>query len=532
MNASRHLLQAAMQCPDAVAIRYGDRTEDYSQFAQRASRLGGALLDLGLRPGDRVAIVQHNGPELLESIYGALLAGLVAVPINSRLHAKEVAYIASHSDSGAMLHTPEFNESLCQVMSSMPHGLRRISTAPSTGELDYEQLVANAQPLAGAAHRAPEDVAWLFYTSGTTGRPKGVIWTHQILEHLVLDYLADIESLRPSDLVLHAAPLSHGSGTVALAAIARAAQNVILDTGSFDPKTVFKLIETHRITNIAFIAPTQIVRMLQEFVPGEFDLSSLKCITYGGAPIYSEHLKRALEAFGPIFVQVFGQGEVPLTISYLHKDDHANFYRDGDGRLTSSGTARTSAEIAIADDDDNLLPVGERGQILVRGALVMPGYWANESATEQTLKNGWLHTGDIGELDEKGYLYVVDRIKDMVVSGGNNVYPREVEEVLTTHPSVAECVVFGIPDEYWGESVHAVVCLKEGTTASADELIQYCVANLASYKKPKTVEFMESLPKNAYGKVSKREVREPYWERYERRVGGGTSGATEIGGNE
>lgn len=522
MNAATLLMQAATRYPEQIALRSGDRAVDYATFAERAARLGKALGNLGLETGDRVAIVQRNGIELLETVYGSLLAGMLVVPINMRLHPREIAYIANDSGCRLIVHTAEFNAGLDAVAADMPGVKARISTAPSHGEHDYETLVSEASPLGRPVDVSPEAVAWLFYTSGTTGRPKGVIWTHRTVHNLVLSYLADIYSIQPTDIVLHAAPLSHGSGTVALSAIARAAQNVILHTPRFDTAVLFELVERHRATNMAFLAPTQIVKMLEDFEPGRHDLSSLRCILYGGAPMYTEHLRQALETFGPIFVQVFAQGESPMTISYLSAEEHVRWWEEGHERLSSAGTPRTGIEIRIGGDDDETVPVGQTGEILCRGDIVMPGYWNNPQATADTLRCGWLHTGDVGKVDERGYLYVLDRSKDMVVSGGNNIYPREVEDVLQTHPAVAECAVIGIRDEYWGEAVHAVVCLNEGQLATADELLAHCVANLASYKKPRSFEFRDALPKNAYGKILKRELRDEYWQGHDRRVGGGS----------
>jgi acyl-CoA synthetase (AMP-forming)/AMP-acid ligase II len=521
MNSATLLLQAATRNPEGIAVRYGDRSLTYEEFVSRAGRLGQAFLDLGLRSGDRVGIVQRNGPELLETLYGALLAGLVAVPVNMRLHPREIAYIGQDSGWRALVHTEEFNEGLHAVGNEMPDLRAQISTAPSVGEYSYEELIAASDPLGKAVDLYPEAVSWLFYTSGTTGRPKGVIWTHRTVHNLVLGYLADVYRLQPDDVVLHAAPLSHGSGTVALAAMARAAENLILHTRGFDPVTLFDLVEERGVSNIAFLAPTQIVKMLEVFEHGRWDLSSLRCVLYGGAPMYIDHLRQALDAFGPVLVQVFGQGESPLTISYLDQAEHVRWWKSDNERLGSAGIVRTGIEVLIADDKDAPVAPGETGEIMVRGDIVMPGYWRNEQATAEALRGGWLHTGDVGRLDEHGYLYVLDRSKEMVVSGGNNIYPREVEEILLTHPAVAECAVIGIPDDYWGEAVHAIVCKADGQEVTGVELVAHCAASLAGYKKPKTIEFRDSLPKSAYGKVLKRELSEPFWAAFDRRVGGG-----------
>jgi len=364
-------------------------------------------------------------------------------------------------------------------------------------------------------------VAWLFYTSGTTGRPKGAMWSHRTIAVALMNYLADVYSTQPEDVVLHAAPLTHGSGVVALPSLARAAENVILDAPSFEPDAVFELIERCKVTNVAFLAPTQIVRLLADFEPGRFDLSSLRCILYGGAPMFVEDLRRALAAFGYVFVQIYGQGEAPMTITYLRKVDHERFSRTDDPRLGSAGIARTDVEVRVVDDSDRSLPPGAVGEIVARGDVVIPGYWGQPEATADALRGGWLHTGDIGAIDPSGHLFILDRLRDMIVSGGNNIYPREVEEAILTLREVTEVAVVGVPDEYWGESVHAIVACRPDDILTADAVIARCTDRLASYKKPRTVEFVDQLPKNAYGKVLKRELRERYWAAYERRVAGG-----------
>jgi acyl-CoA synthetase (AMP-forming)/AMP-acid ligase II len=315
--------------------------------------------------------------------------------------------------------------------------------------------------------------------------------------------------MRSTDVVLHQTPLSHASGIVALACVARGTQNVIPVETSFVPQRLFELVERHRVTVISVLVPTQILRLLDEYSPHSYDFSSLRCILYGAAPMYVHHIKRAIDTFGPVFVQGYGQGEAPNTISYLSATDHERMRRTDDTRLSSVGIARTGVEIRIADQQDDPLPPGEIGEVLVRGDIVMAGYWHNDVATKETLRGGWLHTGDIGRLDDHGYLTLLDRSKDLIISGGNNIYPREVEEVLLTHPAVNECAVIGVPDDTWGESVHAIVCPRPGSVVDEAELITHCTTHLAGYKKPRTIDICsEPLPRNAYGKVLKRELRE------------------------
>ena len=367
------------------------------------------------------------------------------------------------------------------------------------------------------------DPCWLFYTSGTTGRPKGATWTHRLVRVLVMNYLADVYNIHEDDVVLHAAPLSHGSGIVALPAIARASTQVILSTGNFSPAVLFEHVQRLGVTHIAFLAPTQIVKCLDEITPAEYDLSSLRAICYGGAPIYVEHLKRAVQAFGPVFVQIYGQGECPITATVLPAATLAGFVADDDPRVGSAGFTRTDVEVKVVDLEDRPLGVRQSGEIVVRGDIVMAGYWDNAEASDAALAGGWLHTGDVGMFDETGYLFILDRTKDVIITGGNNVYPREVEEVLITHPDVAGVVVVGVPDDYWGEAVHAVVVLETGSTLDAKALIVFCGQHIAGYKKPKSVDFVDALPTSAYGKVLRREVRGRYWGDRDRAVAGGAS---------
>ena len=356
------------------------------------------------------------------------------------------------------------------------------------------------------AEPAEEDVAWLFYTSGTTGRPKGVMLTHRNLLAMTLAYFADVDEIRPGDTILHAAPMSHGSGLYIVPHVAHAALHLVPESGGFDPEEIFALLPRWRGVAM-FAAPTMVKRLVER--PGDADTTNLKTIVYGGGPMYVADCKRAMARFGPKLAQIYGQGETPMTITAMDKGLHADVgHPRYEARLASVGVAQTGIEIRIADAGDGELPTGATGEILVRGDTVMRGYWQNPAATAETLRSGWLHTGDVGSLDEEGFLTLRDRSKDVVISGGSNIYPREVEEVLLEHPAVLEASVVGEPDREWGENVVAFVVVKPGRSVGADELDRLCLDRLARFKRPRAVHFVDALPKNGAGKILKSELRE------------------------
>jgi acyl-CoA synthetase (AMP-forming)/AMP-acid ligase II len=529
MNSFAFLEKSARQCPEQVALAHGSESITYGDFRARALAVGGNLLALGCRPGDRVAFCLANSPRILEVVFGCFAAGLVTVPINARLHAREIAYIVRNSGARFLVHGPEFQAGILANAAEFNGLDGRVCTAAVPGALEYAALLDPRNSLGSALDVAAEDYCWLFYTSGTTGRPKGAIWTHRMVRVVVMNYLADVYNIQQAEVVLHAAPMSHGSGIVALPAVARAATNVIYDRASFEPRALFEIITAWKVAHIAFLAPTQIIKMLEEDTRGQFDLSCLKAICYGGAPFHVEHLRNAVRTFGPIFAQIYGQGEAPITITGLNTGMLERLLLADDGRIASAGQIRTDVEARCVDETDKPLPPGQIGEVVVRGDIVMPGYWNDAEATAQTLRGGWLHTGDVGYFDERGFLFLLDRAKDMIITGGNNVYPREVEEVIIQHPGVASVVVLGVPHQYWGEAVHAVVVPKAGVTLTAEELIAHCGQYLAGYKKPKNVDFVDSLPVNGYGKILRREVRERYWQGLSTRIGGGQVSRKEEG---
>ena len=523
MNSFAFLEKSARQRPDGLALLQGDEAYTYREFRDRALTVGGNLRALGCAPGDRVAFCLANSPRIMEVIFGCFAAGLIVVPINARLHAREMAYIVENSGAKILIHGPEFQDGITSNANLFDGLSHRICLEPEPDALHFDELLNLANVLHAATDVEPEDLCWLFYTSGTTGKPKGAMWNHRMVRCVIMNYLADLHNIQPGEIVLHCAPMSHGSGIVALPAVARGAVNAITDTTSFDVDGLLATVERLKVSHIAFMAPTQIVKTLEDYVPGRYDISSLRAICYGGAPIYVDQLKTAMAVFGPVFVQLYGQGEAPITITGLNAAAHQKLLGAGDPRIGSAGQVRTDVEAHCVDENDNPLPPGQAGEVVARGDVVMPGYWNNPEATAEALKGGWLHTGDIGYFDDLGYLFLLDRAKDTVISGGNNVYPREVEEVIILHPQVADCVVFGIPDEYWGEAVHAVVVPKAGQLLTAQDIISFCGEHMAGYKKPKAVDFVDALPVSGYGKVLRREVREKYWEGHEGRIGGGAA---------
>ncbi|HWP42376.1 MAG TPA: long-chain fatty acid--CoA ligase [Blastocatellia bacterium] len=518
MNIGQILSIAAEQHPERPAFIWGEQVITYAQANARASALAAGLKGLGVKAGDRVGVYMHNSPQLIESFFAAWKAAACVVPLNARFVSEEVSYHLTDPEATAVIFGPEFREMMLECRKQLPTVKHFICTgSPLEGQVSYEDLVSGHMGSDDLGLKlSDDDLAWLFYTSGTTGRPKGAMLTHGNLTFMAVGWVADLMHLEPEDVGLHAAPLTHGAGFHSIALVLKAASQVILKPHKFDPENFFATVERHRVTN-TWLVPTQIKMLLNYPDIERWDISSLKWIVYGGAPMYVEDLKQAMRRMGRVFVQLYGQGETPMTGTYLRPQDHV---ADGLGsaRLASCGHARSGIEVRILGEDDKEVPRGEVGEICVRGPTVMKGYWRRPEATAESLRGGWLHTGDVGSMDEHGYVYILDRTKDMIISGGSNIFPREVEEVLLKHPAISEVCVIGVPDELWGEAVKAIVVLKEGATADAQEIISFAAKHMADYKKPKSVDFVAEIPKNAYGKVLKRELRERYWAGHNRRV--------------
>ncbi len=503
MNFAGTLARIAPTYADRPALSGGFRVlRSYREFAARVARLAGALSDdLGLARGDRVALVMRNCPEYLEVLYACWWAGLAAVPVNARLHPREFAYILGDSGARACFVTPGLAGAVAEARGGAPD----LAHAVEAGSPEYEALFAAAPaPLAEAA---PEDLAWLFYTSGTTGRPKGAMLTHRNLHAMTMNYLADVDGIEPEDCIVHAAPLSHGSGLYALPHVARAANNIVPESGGFDVAETLSLVARWPGCTF-FLAPTMVTRLVNAPEAGAAELSNLKTIVYGGAPMYLADTMRALDLAGGKLVQIYGQGESPMTITALPRrvirERRHPRWRD---RLASAGIARTDVEVRVVAEDGTPLPPGEIGEVTCRGDVVMAGYWNNAEATAAALRDGWLWTGDVGAMDEDGFLTLKDRSKDMIISGGTNIYPREIEEVLLTHPGVYECAVVGRPHADWGEEVIAFVVPNPGAEVAVGELDRLCLDNIARFKRPRDYRFVPALAKNNYGKILKTELR-------------------------
>jgi acyl-CoA synthetase (AMP-forming)/AMP-acid ligase II len=489
----------------------GGRTLTYAELDRRTDALAAGLAGAGVVKGDRVAVLMRNRPELIEAMFACFKAGYCLVPLNSRFTSEEVAFHVGDCGAAAVLTDREGAPVVtgAGVDSGVALVVAGCGDGPVPGGfLDHESLAAAADPSPVAVEIDRDDLAWLFYTSGTTGRPKGAMLTHGNLGFVTASWLADLTPMDERDVTLHAAPLSHGAGFHALAATARGAHQIILDGGRFDPPAVLDVLARERVTN-TWLVPTQIV-MLVDALGGRAQLPALRHVVYGGAPFAPADLRQALDLFGPVFVQLFGQGETPMTATFLSVADHAEALAgDRPERLASAGVARPGTDVRVLGEDDVEVPVGEVGEVCVRGGAVMLGYWNRPKATAETLRHGWLHTGDLGRMDAHGYVYLLDRAKDMIISGGSNVYAVEVEAVLADHRGVREVAVVGVPDRTWGEIVTAVVVLSPGYELARLEpdLVAHCSARLAGYKRPRRFAARAALPRNAYGKVLKRELR-------------------------
>ncbi len=498
-----HLLQRqALVAPGRPAIHSGTALwASYGDWAARSAALARRLRAAGLVPGDRVLLFARNHPRYLEVLWGAWWAGLAVVPVNAKLHPAEVQWIVDDAQARWAFVTADV----------APQPLARLERQVELDSAEADALLAAGEPLP-IEPRGPDDLAWLFYTSGTTGRPKGVMLTQRNLMTMGLAYFADVDPIDRDDLMAYAAPMSHGCGLYAVPHVMAGARHVVPASGGVDPAELFALGRALGPLT-TFAAPTIVKRLVdhaqaQGLVPDDA-AAAFKTIVYGGAPMYLADIQRALHVMGPRFVQIYGQGETPMTATALARHHLADRTHPRHlERLGSVGVAQTPVQVRVADAQGRPLPPGEVGEVLVRGDSVMRGYWRNPEASAAALRDGWLWTGDVGTLDADGFLTLKDRSKDLIISGGSNIYPREVEEVLLAAPGVAEAAVVGLPDAEWGEVVVAFVVAAPGAAPSAAALDAHCLAHIARFKRPKRYEFVDALPKNNYGKVLKTALRE------------------------
>lgn len=499
MNLAYWLERSARLYPHHPAIAQGTCVwSTYAEFAERAARAASWLRSQGVNAGDRVALFMANRPDYLVTMWGAWWAGAVVVPINAKLHPREAAWIMGHSGARLVFTDDSRVGEINAALEDAGQGVQVQCTTTFAND-------ANLAP-ADIVPCGDNDPCWLFYTSGTTGRLKGVALSARQLRWMTLAYLASVQPVTPGEVMLHPAPLSHGSGLYHLPYVLHGGLNVIPESQGFDAAECLSLA-THWDHASFFAAPTMVRRIVDVARRAGERPRGLSTIVYGGGPMYLADLEEALEVVGGHFAQIYGQGECPMTITVLPKaliNDRAHpRWRE---RLASVGVPQSMVELSIQDADGRLLPAGERGEVCVRGDVVMTGYWQDSEATDSAVQNGWLRTGDVGVLDGDGFLTLLDRSKDLVVSGGTNIYPREVEEALLTHPAVHEVCVIGRPDDEWGEVVVAYVVHHGPVDESA--LDAHCLERIARFKRPKHYRFVDELPKNSYGKVLKTVLRQ------------------------
>ena len=501
--------------PGRACLKDSVLTRSYVEVQKRSYRIGNALIAGGLKPEHKAAVYSPNCAVAFECLLGILRAGGAWVPVNARNVASENAYILENCDVEVLFYHSEFESGVELFRKECPQ-IRHYICIDKAGSGEFlEEWIAGAAETDPNVPATRDAVASVFSSGGTTGRPKGVLWSHLTWETMISNFYSSLPIGKPP-VHLVIAPMTHAAGGVAMMLMAAGATQVILP--HFDAEHVMHAIEQEGVTHL-FLPPTAIYVLLAHPDIRKHDYSSLEAFIYAAAPMSVEKLKQCLDVFGPVMAQTFGQAEAPMLCTCLTQKDHQVIGNPKlEHRLASCGRPTLMTSVAIMDDDGNLLPTRERGEIVVRGNLVMLGYLKNAEATQEVSTFGWHHTGDIGYLDEDHFLYIVDRKKDMIISGGFNVYPSEIEQVIWGHPSVQDCAVIGVPDDKWGEAVKAVIELKPGATVTEAEILKLCKDKLGSVKCPKSAEFWDVLPRSPVGKVRKKDIRESFWKGKDRAI--------------
>jgi fatty-acyl-CoA synthase len=509
MNLAHMLTQNARRFGARPGFVWGKRSWTWKEMDAQVSALAAALRARGIAKGDRILVHSKNSDEMFVSMFAAFRLGAVWVPTNFRLMPDEVAYLAQASGAKAFLCHGDFPEHAASITGDALEFLWRIGGDGDFGERTVADAIASqAGAVVANVDVEYDDPCWFFFTSGTTGRSKAAVLTHGQMGFVVTNHLADLTpGTTEQDASLVVAPLSHGAGVHQLMQTARGACTVLLPTEKFDINEAFRLIETHRVSNL-FTVPTILKMMVEHPAVDKYDHSSLRHVIYAGAPMYREDQKAALKRLGKVIVQYFGLGEVTGNITVLPAALHD--LEDGpDTKIGTCGYERTGMQVSIQDDEGRELAANQSGEICVIGPAVFAGYYDNPEANAKAFRNGWFRTGDLGHMDEEGFVYITGRASDMYISGGSNIYPREIEEKILTHPAVGEVAVLGVPDPTWGEVGIAVCVARDGERpVSEAEMAAFLAPKVPRYKMPKRFFFWETLPKSGYGKIPKRMVRD------------------------
>jgi acyl-CoA synthetase (AMP-forming)/AMP-acid ligase II len=508
--------RGADRYPDRDCLHDGERGWTYREVRPITHRVANGLTAAGLGKGHKAAIYSPNHAWAYAALLGIVRAGVTWAPVNARNALDENIYILNNTDVEWLFYHSSFEGYLPRLKAECPK-IRTYVCLDQPGETApfFEAWIAQFADKAPDLPDDPDEVCFLASSGGTTGRPKGVMITNRVIETMNANFLSCMPVTEPP-VHLMVAPMTHAAGVCSFPLLASGVTNIFM--AQADPETILRNIERFRVSHI-YMPPTLIYMLLAHPRVRDFDYSSIKHLVYASAPMSVDKLEEALDVFGPVLTQTFGQAEACMICTFFSPQEHVEALRTNQRhRLASCGRATPFMRVEVMDEEGNLMPRGERGEIVVRGGLVMAGYYNNAAATEEASRFGWHHTGDIGVIDEDGFVYIVDRKRDMIISGGFNVFPSEVEQVLWGHPAVQDCAVIGVPDEKWGEQVKAVIELKPGARVTAEELIALCKEKLGGVKAPKSIDFSPALPRSPVGKVLKKVLRGPYWQGHERKV--------------